>query len=166
MRIKQWIANWLFKNVRIQQHDKIQEGYLPGHSILGDDWVIDIPGEPGPVKPPEPEYVPRYNTRTTLEHQAIRNKIQYDPKNCLHLKGGRAVKSVTNDYNVLTHTFPNGKTRIRCANCSRVWWSTDADWQDAVKMMNNSTNMPSSSEVRMVYQPKAVYDQNKKALTK
>ena len=158
MRIKQWLANWFFKNVRIYRNDALPD-LLPGFTIIGDGWKIEILPELGPVAP-SPIYIPRYNTRTSLEHQAIRDKIQHDPKTCLHLKGGRVSIGIK-DYNVLTHTFPNGKIRVRCANCSRVWWNTDVDWLDAVKMAKQSTNCPSSSEVRMHSEPKVVQDARK-----
>jgi|ERR1700688_514279 len=145
--IKQWLANWLLKNVRVCHNDAVP-GTLTSFTIIGNGWKIETLPELGLVKPPEPEYVPRYNTRTSLEHQAIRDKIQKDPKTCRHLKGGGITNGVK-DYNVLTHTFPNDRTRVRCGNCGRVWWNTDADWQDALRMVSQSTNTASSSEVRL-----------------
>lgn len=70
---------------------------------------------------------------------------------CNHLKGaGRGPKS-RSDYNVSLHTFSDGWSRIKCLNhCGwEVWnkpgWSYK--WQHGMKMVNQSSNWPSSSQV-------------------
>jgi hypothetical protein len=157
MKIKQWkqkLANWFLRDVTILHLD-VNGVTQPGCRIVGNGWYVEVAGEPlpQPSVPISEPYVPRYNTRTELQHREIRKRIQQDPKTCRHLKGGGITNGVK-DYNVLTHTFPNDRTRIRCANCSRVWWNTDADWQDAVKMVQQSTNTPSSSEVNLATDPR------------
>jgi hypothetical protein len=163
MKIKQWkqkLANWFLRDVTILHLD-VNGVTQPGHRIVGHGWYVEVAGEPlpQPSVPISEPYVPRYNTRTSLEHQAIRDKILQDPKTCRHTKGGRY--TTHNDYNVLCHTFSNGKQRIRCGNCSQVWWQGDPGWQDAIKMVEQSTNKPSSSEVPIVIQPQVVYDARK-----
>jgi hypothetical protein len=53
------------------------------------------------------------------------------------------------DFNVSMHTFPDSHQEIKCLTCKRVWKSGDADFQEALKMVQNSTNKPSASEVAL-----------------
>ena len=75
------------------------------------------------------------------------NRIQ----KCGHLKGSRVYGLMRRDYNVSFHTFINGEQRIRCLNnCGfEVWnrpgWSYK--WQYAMKMVKQSTNTRTASEV-------------------
>lgn len=73
-------------------------------------------------------------------------------KRCSHLKGAIGVPSpMSRDYNVAMHTFPTGETKIWClSNCGwNVWnrpgWSYK--WAIGMKMVNNTSNRASSSEV-------------------
>lgn len=68
-----------------------------------------------------------------------------DLSGCRHTKGGRL--NVAKDFAVYGHTFPDGSLRIKCTICPKTWYPSDADWKDAVKMTENSTNTWSSSEV-------------------
>ena len=153
MRIKQWIlqriANRLLKGVRVLEHEVAFPGCLRGYTIQGDGWWINTPGEPAPEQAPVAPYVPKYPGRTSIEHEAIRKRIQVDPATCQHLKGGR-LRSGYKDYNVSCHTFINGETKIRCLSCRRVWTSKDPDGKEALLMVKNSTNARTSSEVPML----------------
>lgn len=73
------------------------------------------------------------------------NRLPKSP--CMHLKGGRMVRSAVGDYAVYGHTFPDNTYRIKCMLCPKVWYPSDADWADAVKMVESSTNTWSSSEI-------------------
>ena len=71
---------------------------------------------------------------------------------CRHLKGMiGGPRASTRDYNIAMHTFPDGYTKIWClSNCGwNVWnklgWSFK--WAVGMKMINNSTNKGSSSEI-------------------
>jgi len=83
----------------------------------------------------------------TLETQAYNRQ-----QKCSHRKG--AIGSPLGpriDYNVAMHTFPNGETKIWClSNCGwNVWnrpgWSFK--WAIGMRMVEYSTNWPSSSQV-------------------
>lgn len=86
---------------------------------------------------------------------------------CKHLKGtGKGPKSPQIDYNVYHHTFISKDQWIKCNNCNMKWFPQDTPeflyrpgrvkpipnhtkqgWHDALNMMANSTNKPSSSEI-------------------
>lgn len=78
-------------------------------------------------------------------------------KECKHLKGaegspwgidkyGGPRRSSLIDYNVATHTFINGTTRIWCLNgCGFESWEGDEKWQQALKMIQQTSNTRSSS---------------------
>lgn len=75
-------------------------------------------------------------------------------KYCDHRKGGYSVRGAAPrggivDYNVSLHTFSNGKARVRCNKCGKRWFRGDADWADAVRMVEQSSNSPSSSEIAL-----------------
>jgi hypothetical protein len=82
---------------------------------------------------------------------------------CKHLKGGR-IRGVAKDYNVAGHTFPDGRVKIWCLNgCGFEAYPKDANWQEAVAMLDESSNKRSSSErtmfakkseIKVVYQDK------------
>ncbi len=57
------------------------------------------------------------------------------------------------DFNVVQHSFVDGHSEIWCLTCKRKWRDRDADWDEAVKMVLNSTNRPSATE-RIVTVPK------------
>lgn len=66
---------------------------------------------------------------------------------CPHLKGGRYARSANKDYAVYGHTFPDGTQRIKCMLCPKSWRPGDSDWKEALKMVEQSTNTWSSSEI-------------------
>lgn len=84
-----------------------------------------------------------------LETQAYNRQ-----QKCSHLKGAIGVPRrlmASRDYNVAMHTFPTGETKIWClSNCGwHVWnrpgWSFK--WAVGMRMVNNSSNGRTSSEV-------------------
>jgi hypothetical protein len=79
--------------------------------------------------------------------KACRESQGYKTGRCHHLKGGRVRLSSMRDYNMLTHTFVDGKTKIWCGNgCGFVSWYGDRNWKEATRMSDESTNTPSASE--------------------
>lgn len=50
------------------------------------------------------------------------------------------------DFNVSLHTFVDRHQEIKCLTCKRIWKSGDPDFNEAMKMVQNSSNKPSSSE--------------------
>ena len=97
-------------------------------------------------------YVPKYSTRTPEEHQAIRDSIRKDPSTCKHLKGGYIQSLGHKDFNVSFHTFCDGSRRIICNSCGKKWFKGQPDWEEALKMNEQSTNAASASEI--VNQPR------------
>ena len=98
---------------------------------------------------------------------AEKNKIQ---AMCTHKKGGRGLKSPKTDYAVYAHTFTDNVAYIRCQICGAKWRNQDTaeylvrkgqkipnhtgkGWKEALAMLSESTNTPSSSEVTMATQP-------------
>lgn len=65
---------------------------------------------------------------------------------CPHLKGGR-LRGPRKDYSVNLHTFVDGSKKITCTICRKKWTPDSPDWENAVSMVEQSTNRPSSSEV-------------------
>jgi hypothetical protein len=110
--------------------------------------------------------------RLNTKREHYRN-TQDDPKetvkklqaNCDHLKGGRLKNRLAaNDFNVFLHRYPDNSVRIKCLSCRMVWFPSDTvetifrggkshpnhtgiDWAGAVKMVKQSTNKSSSSEI-------------------
>lgn len=83
---------------------------------------------------------------------------------CTHRKGGSAVKDSKLDYNVGTHTFPDGTCVISCLSCRAKWRKDDTaeyflrkgrkvanhthiGWREAVNMYRQSTNTITKSEI-------------------
>lgn len=110
-----------------------------------------------------------YSRRTEMQHTIIRALIKQSPATCRHLKG-HGVSSIKpgpgaiKDFNVSMFTFATGETRIRCNACGFKWFRGDTrteiwrnglrkdnptklSWDDAVEMVNKSTNHPASSEI-------------------
>ena len=94
-------------------------------------------------------YIPQYELRTPEEHAAIRARIKVNPKDCDHTKGGK-IKSksmIANpDYNVSRHIFADRTERIRCNRCGQKWVPGKPGWEDAMRMVAESTNRQSTSE--------------------
>ena len=100
---------------------------------------------------------------------AEKNKIQAI---CTHKKGGKGLKSPKTDYAVYAHTFTHNVAYIRCQICGAKWRNVDTTeflvrrgqkipnhtnigWDEALAMLSESTNTPSSSEIQMATQPVA-----------
>jgi molybdopterin converting factor small subunit len=100
---------------------------------------------------------------------AEKNKIQ---SICTHKKGGKGLKSPKTDYAVYAHTFTHNVAYIRCQICGAKWRTVDTKeflvrsgqqipnhtrigWREALEMLAESTNTPSSSEIQMATQPVA-----------
>jgi hypothetical protein len=84
---------------------------------------------------------------------------------CTHLKGGRkGPRSQVRDYAVGLHTFIDSKFSIRCFLCKMEWKIKDTQeflfrkgkkipnhtklgWFEASKMLEQTTNTPTSSEI-------------------
>lgn len=93
---------------------------------------------------------------------------------CSHLKGGRkGPRSQVRDYAVGIHTFITGRPEIRCFICKMIWKMNDTaeflirngrkianhtklGWYEATKMLEQTTNTPSSSEVPQQAIPQAI----------
>jgi hypothetical protein len=71
---------------------------------------------------------------------------------CKHLKGAsRGPKNLHKDYNVSMHTFPDGRTRVCCLQCTWISWQGDENWEEALRMVDQSTNTASKSEVAVKF---------------
>lgn len=92
------------------------------------------------------KYVPKYVGRSVEQHQKIRQRIAVAPERCSHLKGGRH-RGPFKDYNVSMHIFIGRNRRIICNTCRKKWTPESPDWAEALKMVEQSTNVASSSEV-------------------
>lgn len=76
--------------------------------------------------------------------EIVRKFTRPDQGECKHLKGGAHHPSPHKDYAVRTHTFPDGRTTIKCIICGREWDSFDPV---AREMARQSSNTPSASEI-------------------
>ena len=101
----------------------------------------------------------------TQSHEAY--KVIMLQASCKHLKGGRRLKADSKiDYNVTLHVFPDGVWQIKCLTCCARWRKQDTaeffirgskkipnhtkmGWQEAMRLVDQSTNTFSSSEVNM-----------------
>lgn len=89
------------------------------------------------------------NAASTLARISARQRL------CPHLKGQRFLNMTGaprpaapfRDYNASFHRMINNRARVICNYCKRTWWEGDADWSEALRMVQHSTNQPSSSEV-------------------
>jgi hypothetical protein len=57
------------------------------------------------------------------------------------------------DFNVGMHTFSDLHQEIWCMTCKRRWKTGDPDFNEALKMAQNSSNKPSASEVMIHLSP-------------
>ena len=74
----------------------------------------------------------------------------YPPSKCTHLKGagGKSRYSPAKDYNLASHTFPDRRTKVWCLyGCGLVAWNGDKNFKNLLKMMEQSSNHHSSSEI-------------------
>lgn len=89
---------------------------------------------------------------------------------CTHKKGGKGLKGPKVDYAVSFHTFVSADSYIRCLICGMKWKNTDTDetltrrgkqipnhtgigWKAAYKMLQESSNTATSSEVQLSTRP-------------
>ena len=89
---------------------------------------------------------------------------------CTHRKGGFGIQSPKIDYAVYFHTFTDATCYIRCQICGSKWRQNDTPeflyrrgqkipnhtkvgWKEAYKMLQESTNTASASEVKMSVKP-------------
>lgn len=91
------------------------------------------------------KYVPKYALRHGGEHDEIRRMIRPIPP-CQHLKGGRR-PALVKDYNVSKHIFIDGTVRIICNSCRKKWFKESTDWIEAERMVRESSNRMSRSEI-------------------
>jgi len=108
--------------------------------------------------------------------------VRHKQSICTHKKGcGRgSVRGSKLDYAVYFHTFIDQSSQIRCQICGAKWKKNDTaeflyrrgeripnwtgiGWTDALKMLNESTNVPSSSEVKLTANPLAFNEPDFKA---
>lgn len=86
---------------------------------------------------------------------------------CKHLKGGKnRIRTQAKDFAVYMHTFINKEVIIRCFLCGMKWKTLDTKehlvrngislpnhtkigWEEAVNMINETSNQPSASEIPM-----------------
>lgn len=90
-------------------------------------------------------YVPKYRSRTSKQHQDIRDRIKQDPSTCRHRKGGGICYFA--DYNISDHRFIDGSRRVRCLSCGKIWWAGTPEWEEAKAMLESTSNRWSSSEI-------------------
>lgn len=92
---------------------------------------------------------------------------------CRHLKGGKnRVRTQVKDYAVYLHTFINTERVIRCQLCGMKWKPQDTKeflvregkkkvnhtrlgWEEALMMVNETSNTPSASEIPLNATPAA-----------
>lgn len=84
---------------------------------------------------------------------------------CTHKKGGK-LQSPRTDFALYHHTFTDQTTYIRCQICGMKWRKVDTEeflirkgqkvpnhtgigWKEALRMLGQTTNTPSSSEVQV-----------------
>jgi hypothetical protein len=89
---------------------------------------------------------------------------------CTHRKGGRGLKGPKIDYAVSFHTFVDASSYIRCLICGAKWKNTDTveylvrrgqkvpnhthmGWAEAYKMLGESSNTATASEVQLNTSP-------------
>lgn len=92
------------------------------------------------------KYVPKYPGRSWEEHEIIRRMIRVPEAGCSHLKGGRRRATSFKDFNVSMHTFIGGNKRVICNTCRKKWTPESPDWNEALKMVEQSSNRESSTE--------------------
>jgi hypothetical protein len=108
-------------------------------------WEIDFFRGQHKLREMARNYKPKHTPRTLEECQRVRDRIRKDPATCKHLKGGN-LKTIVRDFNLSHHTFIDGSQRIICNFCGKKWFKDSPDWNEAVKMFEQSTNMSSASE--------------------
>lgn len=96
---------------------------------------------------------------------------------CTHLKGGRnRIRTQAKDYAVYLHRFVDNEQVIRCQLCGAKWKSKDTTeylmrygkqvpnhtgigWREALTMVAESSNKPSSSEIPLSATPRTQVQQ-------
>jgi hypothetical protein len=106
--------------------------------------------------------------RINAEHNLAEKKTSQTM--CSHKKNQRGIRGPKVDYAVSFHTFSNAESYIRCLICGMKWKNqdtaeflirrgqkvpnhTETSWKDAYKMLQESTNTATSSEVQLNTRP-------------
>lgn len=105
--------------------------------------------------------------------QSVYQDAQHFQAICRHLKGGKLRRPTqAKDFAVYIHTYINAERVIKCQLCGAKWKirdtkeylvrygkkipnHTNIGWQEAVEMLGQTSNMPSSSEIPMNATPVA-----------
>lgn len=105
--------------------------------------------------------------------QSVFQDAQFHQSQCRHLKGGKFRRPTqAKDFAVYIHTYINAERVIKCQLCGAKWKIRDTKeflfrygqkipnhtgigWQEAMDMLAQTSNMPSSSEVPMNATPVA-----------
>jgi hypothetical protein len=108
-------------------------------------WFLRVTGL-GYAKP-TPYWLSRTFTPTEISRQ----------QRCRHLKGALGYpRGPRVDFNISLHTFIDGRKRIKCLSCGWEVWNLPEfrfKWAEGMKMVNCSSNTPSSSEVMLNPKP-------------
>ena len=106
--------------------------------------------------------------RINAEHN-LKDKFN-SQRLCSHKKNQKGLRGPKVDYAVSFHTFSNAESYIRCLICGMKWKNqdtaeflvrrgqkienhTEIGWKDAYKMLGESTNTATSSEVQLNTRP-------------
>jgi hypothetical protein len=106
----------------------------------------------------------RINSEHTLAEKKTSQKF------CTHKKNQKGIRGPHVDYAVSFHTFTSAESYIRCLICGMKWKNKDTDeylvrrgekvpnhtgmgWAGAYKMLSESTNTATSSEVQLTTSP-------------
>lgn len=103
--------------------------------------------------------------RYALNRQGEDTGVKERQATCKHLKGGKfRMKTASKDYAVNLHRFIDNTQYVRCILCKMKWYPTDTaqrivrggkvlvnhtnkGWAEALMMVGDSTNTPTSSEI-------------------
>jgi hypothetical protein len=95
-------------------------------------------------------FIEKFRSRKKDPNNFSAQKRSKPNVNCTHLKGGRPYirKYVSSrDYNILVHNFSDGTTKAWCGyGCGFVSHPGDPNWDEAKRMMEESSNTQSGSE--------------------
>lgn len=123
-------------------------------------------------------------SRKVRDKQREKNSADHTAKDllrqarCTHLKGGRkGPRNQVRDYAIYLHTYIDSSYTIRCFICKMTWKINDTveflvrkgkkianhtkiGWFEATKMLEQTTNTPSSSEIPLQATPQAALAQS------
>jgi hypothetical protein len=118
---------------------KLRQKYL--ENVFSDVLNKFVHGFEGKPKSPADVII---DEMSILERQAVRRT---DRNICTHLKGGAIQRPYHRDYAVTQHTYPDGRVEIKCMICGQPWTKDHPDWAEARRMMEESSNNPTASEI-------------------